>query len=493
MRTLLLALLLVATAGVRAAAQAPDRPFPFAGTVIRMAPALAARHDMESRIVVLNEGAPVVVVGREGFLYRIVYTTPQGQRIGLMEPRDIRIDPNAELPWTPSDTSRFTTRGFLETRAFGFGQADERDMTRGRNDVIVRQEAFAKPARWLQLAAGVDLRDNSHGQGESEWRIDIDDRGTLRPRLAVRRLSASFSSRRMTLDLGKQFLRWGRADILSPVDRFAPRDFLNVIDNEFLPVTGARLSVRAAGSTFEAIWQPRFTPSRVPLLNQRWTAIPPAAAGLTLVDHGSLFPNRGSWGARWSHVGRMEMALSVFDGFNHLPDIAAVVDEEQRRLHVTRTFPALRTYGGELYIPTSAFTIRSEAAYFRSPQATSDDYVLYVVEAERQSGEWLFTGGYTGEVVMTERAGASFAAERGVAKAIVGRAAYTIDPRRSIQMQAAVRQNGRGFYTKGEFSQTFGKYVRLTLTGVGIGGEDDDFLGRYRRNSHAAVTVRLSY
>ena len=33
-----------------------------------------------------------------------------------------------------------------------------------------------------------------------------------------------------TLDVGKQFIRWGRADVLNPTDRFAPRDFLNVID-----------------------------------------------------------------------------------------------------------------------------------------------------------------------------------------------------------------------------------------------------------------------
>ena len=49
---------------------------------------------------------------------------------------------------------------------------------------------------------------------------------------------------RFTLDAGKQFIRWGKADIVNPTDRFAPKDFLNVVDAEFLAVTGLRGVVR---------------------------------------------------------------------------------------------------------------------------------------------------------------------------------------------------------------------------------------------------------
>ena len=44
-------------------------------------------------------------------------------------------------------------------------------------------------------------------------------------------------------------------------DRFAPRDFLNVIDTDFLPVLGARPSLQIRSETFEAVWTPRMTPS----------------------------------------------------------------------------------------------------------------------------------------------------------------------------------------------------------------------------------------
>ena len=122
---------------------------------------------------------------------------------------------------------------------------------------MLRDEVFVRPKSWLQFASGLDLRANSHGEVEDVWRLDFADRSLLRPRAAVHRLTASIATRHLAIDLGKQFIRWGRADILSPTDRFAPRDYLNVIDTEFLAVLGARASVHVGGETFEAVWVPR--------------------------------------------------------------------------------------------------------------------------------------------------------------------------------------------------------------------------------------------
>ena len=317
-------------------------------------------------------------------------------------------------------------------------------------------------------------------QVEDAWRLDFNDRSVLRPRAAIHRLTASITANHFTLDAGKQFIRWGRADILSPTDRFAPRDYLNVIDTEFLPVLGARMSVQMGGETLEGVWLPRMTPSRLPLLSQRWTVVPPEAAGFALQDNGSIFPKASEQGARWSHTGRFEMGLSFFNGFNHLPSISPTIDAVHRVIDLTRTYPDLRSYGGEFSVPTRLLTLKGEAAYLTSPRSTNEEYVLYVIEAERQVGEWLFDGGYAGEVVTRARAGFSFDAERGVARSIIGRASYTVDPRRSIAVEAAVRQNAGGFYTKGEYSEAIGQHWRVTLAAVGIAGKQDDFLGQIR-------------
>ena len=184
-----------------------------------------------------------------------------------------------------------------------------------------------------------------------------------------------------TLDVGKQFIRWGRADILNPTDRFAPRDYMNVIDTDVLPVLGVRPSVQIGQETFEFVWVPRMTPSRLPLFDQRWTVLPAALQGVPIVDGGSDIPRGSEYGARWNHAGeRFEASLSYFDGFNHLPNIAAQPVPELNAVELTRVYPDIRTYGGDLAVPTAWFSVKGEAAYFTSPSATSDEYVLYVVE-----------------------------------------------------------------------------------------------------------------
>jgi hypothetical protein len=383
-------------------------------------------------------------------------------------------------------------RGFVEGRAMEFPQDAPNDTTNQIGDVLVREEVFVRATPWMRFAAGVDLRLNSHDQVEDEWRVDFSDRSVRRPRVAIRRLTATLTAGALTLDLGKQFIRWGRADILNPTDRFAPRDFLNVIDSDFLPVLGAHPSVQLGSETVEGVWVPRLTPSRIPLSTQRWTVIPPDAAAVAIHDNGVLIPNRAEWGVRWRHAGaRIEGSVSYFDGFNHLPNID--VRAVPLGVELTRVFPALRTYGGDVSIPTSSFTLKGEAAYFASPSATTEEYVLYVVEIERQTGEWVLNGGYAGELVTGARGSFRFAADRDMAKSIIGRASYTVDPRRTISIESAVRQSGDGFYVKGEFSEAVGQYWRLTLTGVGVAGHDDDFLGQFHRNSHGSVTLRVSF
>jgi hypothetical protein len=389
----------------------------------------------------------------------------------------------AALRATPIEAQTFAQRGFIEVAGLGFAQQAPNDRTRLVGSFLAREEAFFKPVPWVQFGGGVDVRADSHDQVEDRWRVDIGDRGAERPRLSVRRASATIVRGPLTVDAGKQFIRWGRTDIITPTDRLAPRDFLNVVDNEFLAVTGGRVVAQFRGDTFEAAWVPRFTPSRVPLLHQRWAVVPADIAALPTAQIPATWPGRSQTGLRWSHVGAgFEYAASFFDGFNHLPTI-------DRGL----VFPPIRMYGADAAAPTRWFTIKGEAAYFTSPSIAADQYVLYVIQIERQTGEWVVVAGYAGEVVTERRASLMFAPDRGLTRAIVGRASYTLDANRSIAFEGAFRENGDGEYAKLEYSQTHGQRWRTTIAAVGIAGHADDFLGQFNRNSHVAATVRYSF
>jgi hypothetical protein len=384
-------------------------------------------------------------------------------------------------------------RGFVDGALTSFPQDAPNDNVNNIGDLLIREELFVKPATWLQFAAGVDVRANTHSQVDARWLVNVDDRGVTRPAISIRRLSATLSRGPFTLDLGKQFIRWGKTDIVTPTDRFAPRDFLNVIDTEFLPVTGVRGGVRAGDDNIEVVWVPVFTPSRIPLLDQRW-AVMPAGAPASIVAVTPDLPSGSQIGIRWSHVGsRLEYSLAFFDGFNHLPDIELLPPTRADQLSVRSRYPSLRSYGGDAAVPTRWFTLKAEAAYFTSSTPLTDEYVLYVVQIERQSGEWAFVGGYAGDHVTNQRALLPFAPDRGLTRALVGRASYTLDVNRSIAFEAAVRQNGTGGYAKAEYSQAHAQHWRTTVSGSLVRGAPGDFIGQYRLNSHLTLALRYSF
>jgi hypothetical protein len=391
-------------------------------------------------------------------------------------------------------------RGLLDLRGVAYPQVAPNDPQRGIYEALFREEVFVRPAAWLQFAAGLDLRWDTHDQVEDEWRLDVEDRAIRRPRAALRRLSATVSAGGFTVDIGKQFIRWGRADVTYPTDRFAPRDFLNVFDAELLPVIGVRPSLQLGNEVFEAVWLPQLTPSRLPLFTQRWTAVPPELVRVPIVDNGSHIPQRSQFGARWRHTGnRLETALSYFDGLNHLPNVDvqlrgdSTVGAMPSAIELTRVYPEIRMYGADAAIPTGWLTWKLEAAYVKSPSRATEEYVLYVIEAERQVGEWVLDMGYTGDVVTREQGLFPFAPDRGIARSLIGRAAYTIDPRQTVAVEGAIRQRAEGYYARVEYSLVVDRHSRLVLSGAGIGGDADDFIGQYRRNSHVAVTLRFNF
>jgi hypothetical protein len=395
---------------------------------------------------------------------------------------------------SPAAAQTFSYTGFVEGRGVVFAQPAPNDPEQVVGDGLFRNELTVRPADWLRLVGGVDLRVNSHDQVEDEWRLDYQDRGILRPRLSLRRAAATLTFGRLTLDMGKQFIRWGRADVIYPTDRFAPRDYLNVIDPELLPVIAARTSLQLGSETLEGIWSPQLTPSRLPLLDERWVTLPRAAAAHDIQEAAASIPRGRQVGARWRHTGsRLETAVSFYDGYNHLPDIAPHLLSDSGAVELIPVYPRIRMYGGDLAVPTSAVLFKAEAAYVRSPSADSDDYVLYVLEIERQAGEWLIDLGYAGDAIQERRVAFSFAPDRSMARSVIGRASYSIDPRRTLVIEGAARQNGAGYFAKLEYSQALNDHWRVTLSGVGIAGDDDDFIGQYHRNSHGSVALRCSF
>ncbi len=385
----------------------------------------------------------------------------------------------------------FSQRGFLETDGQFYPQTADNDSSHGIGETLLRYEAFYKPLSWLRIAGGLDARFDTHQQTSRDGALSWWDRERPRPAFEIRRLSAAYSRGKLTVEAGKQFIRWGKADVLTPTDRFAPRDFLNVVDNDFLAITAARATYGDQSNTIEVVFSPRFTPSRVPLLNQRWSVIPP---GVPISEQPPDFPGGPQFGARWNHIGSViEYSFSFYNGYDNLPLYRGELSLAPLRVTAQRFFPQMRMYGADAAVPLKLVTVKAEAAYFTSTTPQSDEYALWVLQLERQTGEWSFVAGYAGQVITSHGQGLDYSPVRGLTRSVVAHAGYTLDTNRGVAFETVIRQNGHGAYLKPEYSQAFGQHWRATAGFVWILGKAGDFLGQYHRNSHALLGLRYSF
>jgi hypothetical protein len=408
----------------------------------------------------------------------------------------------AKLAWAlvpaifclPSAAQDFSQRGFIESDLSLYPETAPNDSGHAVDESLFRYEASYKPWKWLRLAGSFDARFDTHEETDRSPDLDWQDRTLRRAALSLREFNATITKGRLTAEFGKQFIRWGKADILNPTDRFAPKDFLTVTDPDFLAVMAARVIYDTGTDSFDLVWQPLFTPSRTPLLDERWTVLPESASGLALVDLGSEFPGRSSLGARWNHIGSgYEFSASFYDGFNSLPVFQGTLNATETAIDYVRTYPELRLYGADAAVPLRWFTVKTEAAYYTSPDHQQDEYVIYVIQFERQIKELSMVAGYAGDAITARTPTLQFSPELGFARAVLAHAQYTIDSNRSLAVDAAIRQNGQGSWLRAEYSQAFGQHWRATAGYSWIRGDASDFLGQYHRNSFALLALRYSF
>ncbi len=391
-----------------------------------------------------------------------------------------------------------TQRGFLETGLAVYPETAIGDSGHLIGGALLDYEVSYKLSSSLSLSGGILARTDTHHEVDRALAFSWWDRERARQALAFQKLSLTYTKGPVTLELGKQFIRWGKADILNPTDRFAPRDYVDVVKNDFLAVTAARLTAGNQSNSVELVWVPRFTPSRIPLLGQRWVVLPALPLDLhpSALDGGAQIPGGQQFGARWNHIGQAaEFSFSFYEGYNHLPlvDPSLVSRHLELYLSLRRRYPNMRMAGSDVAIPFRLFTLKAETAYFTSPNKDADDYLIYVMQLERQKGEWLFVGGYAGQYVTEKRSLFDFAPDRGLTRAFLGRAGYTIDANRSVAFETAVRQDGGGIWAKLEYTHAFRENWRVTTGYTWIHGESDDFLGQYHRNSFASLAIRYSF
>jgi hypothetical protein len=185
-----------------------------------------------------------------------------------------------------------------------------------------------------------------------------------------------------SVQLGRQFITWGRADSVRPTDVFKRHDFTDLIENREEAIDAVKVDLFHGSWTLEGVWAPVFDPDRISIrAENRWSRLPTAAVvpgvgpvALTFRDDGRQRPaatlGSGQVGVRLSGSARgWDFAAMYYYGYDRVPTIVkreiARVDPIAGEATITLVpiHERIHVFGGDVATAVSGWGVRGEATY----------------------------------------------------------------------------------------------------------------------------------
>ncbi|EAT10903.1 hypothetical protein HF888_14335 [Bermanella marisrubri] len=212
------------------------------------------------------------------------------------------------------------------------------------------------------------------------------DPGDTRDQERLSELYIDYRHLRFDLRSGLQYINWGRADIVNPLD-FSPQDFRDPLDddNEDLPVAGFNLSYYLETSQIQWIVLPYFIDSELPKPESIWFSNLPSQTPLgqdiqyTVVEANQPETGIDNWqtGVKWSHRGRgFDWAVSYFYGWNDVPLFYTsnqFINSTTVKVFLEPTFYRQHIIGFDSAWLIEDYTFRSELAYKHTSDNEGED------------------------------------------------------------------------------------------------------------------------
>lgn len=190
------------------------------------------------------------------------------------------------------------------------------------------------------------------------------------------------------LRIGKQQIIWGKADGVFITDIISPKDLREFLLPDFdeirIGITALKMDYYPGNHTFEMVWVPAFTPTKIPEENSIWRVTPDFPIQPTFDDSekeikGTLENSEVfvKYAALTSRVDFEIMAGYAWDDDPTL-HTAKTVDAQTQlpSLLVTPKHHRLSLLGGSVSVPAGGFVFRSEGAYYQDKYFQSSDPLL---------------------------------------------------------------------------------------------------------------------
>lgn len=370
----------------------------------------------------------------------------------------------------------------------------------------------------LSWRASWDLRLDTHHDVDRDRWFDLNQRRFHQPAGSLRELYLDVKLGHLDLRLGKQEIRWGRADSFNPTDNMIPYDYLNIFSEQRIPMPAVKADAYIGRARLEAAWVPFFTPTRLPLLTQRWFPRLPASTkaplgpmgeamdvDLSYRDGSMVFPARtfrnGQWGLRWNQlVPRGEFSLSYFDGFDDIAffrpsTVILPVVEPRPRILVTfkREYYRVKVVGADFASEMGPFGIRGEMAYFDQTDPNNHDRLVFVVGLDRTWGDWFTIIQYTDQTVAGGSPGSAVFPDLGLRSTILYRIEWTMGSSQSFEIKGALRVRDGDFLVQPLYNIALSDTWRLKIGVTLFAGPRTSYLGQYRDSGHLNVQLRYTF
>jgi hypothetical protein len=323
----------------------------------------------------------------------------------------------------------------------------------------------------------------------------------------------------LDLRVGKQTIVWGKTDVVSPTDHFAPRDFTDPLDtdDERLGVLAARVRGSAGPLRLEGVLAPVAVASRLPGLRSRWAPplpprIPhPAAPGESLGASYTLTgPARPSLrmanvqlGARLSAtVHGWDLSASWFRGWDDLPATrqrVVPVSEGEVRVELEQVYVRRSGLGADLATTLGAYTLRAEAAYLMPDSLGGPNHLQYVVGAERMFGDAMGAGGslvlvqWIQELTPRGFRPGPFDLNHVFRAAAMVRAQHNLTSDLQLSADGVYDLRAEGYYLQPGASYRVRDGLRLEASLDLLGGGEEAFFGAFAGNRRLLTSLRYDF
>ncbi|MFT5466230.1 MAG: hypothetical protein ACI8UO_001328 [Verrucomicrobiales bacterium] len=367
------------------------------------------------------------------------------------------------------------------------------------------------------------LGDSFHYNLTPRFRLDSSDdtvnefafreNSARRPLATFQEAYVSWASERYEVSLGKKIFNWGVADTYNPLDDLNPRDFLDVPTNDRIGVPA--LSVFRFGEVFDvqAVWEPLFSPSRIPLpgIENRWLpsfrGIPPGFdfSGRELPS--DQFEN-GQGAVRLSSsslIDGWDLALSWFRGRQSAGVFRGV--QVDNAILTSLEYPRYQELGGSFSTVVGDWQIHGEGSWHvTDDERKDDDYLEYVFGVNRTFAgspiplvnEWILVFEYAGqETTRSIPEGGPFFGSRQFARPFQDALAATVTLKVSDETQfefgGAYDFADSGSVVRASFSHELSANLELEIGSDFFSGPEDSFFGKWGANDRFFVSIALQY